>query len=294
VSRRFALLVNPVSAGGRALKALPAVISALDRLGQEHRTVTTRSAEHAQEEAARAAGRGETVAALGGDGLLRPLAAALKSTDAALALIPCGRGNDLARVLGVPREPEEAAETAVTGRERLVDVASVDGTPYLGIASLGFDSDANRIANDARLVRGDAVYAYAALRALAAWKPAKFEVTVDGRRHDFAGFSVAVGNSGAYGGGMYLLPHAELDDGELDVLVSERTSKLRFLRSLPKVFRGTHLDSPYAHVFRGRVVEVRSDRPFPIYADGDPIGATPARMTVEPRCLRVIVPSTAE
>ena len=96
----------------------------------------------------------------------------------------------------------------------------------MGIASLGFDSDANRIANDAKLVRGNAVYLYAALRALAAWKPAAFSVTVDGERREVSGYSVAVGNSKAYGGGMYLLPQAELDDGQLDVLITKRCSKL--------------------------------------------------------------------
>jgi YegS/Rv2252/BmrU family lipid kinase len=290
VSRRFALLVNPASAGGKALQALPEVHAALDRLTAPHRTVTTRSIEHASEEAARAADLGETVAALGGDGLLRPLAGALKGRDSALALIPCGRGNDLARVLDIPRNLDEATRIAVEGEERLLDVANVDGTPYVGIASLGFDSDANRIANEAKLVRGDAVYLYAALRALAAWKPAAFRVTVDGRRHDVRGYSVAVGNSRSYGGGMLLLPQAELDDGRLDVLISREASKLTFLRNLPKVFRGTHLDSPYVETARGEVVEVSSDRPFVVYADGDPIGATPATMRVERRCLRVIVP----
>jgi YegS/Rv2252/BmrU family lipid kinase len=290
VTRRFALLVNPASAGGKALQALPEVHAALDRLSAPHHTVTTRSIEHAAEEAARASDRGETVAALGGDGLLRPLAGALKGRDTAVALIPCGRGNDLARVLEIPRDPGEATRIAVEGQERLLDVASVDGTPYVGIASLGFDSDANRIANGARLVPGDAVYLYAALRALAAWKPATFSVTVDGRRHDVRGYSVAVGNSRSYGGGMLLLPQAELDDGRLDVFISKECSKLTFLRCLPKVFRGTHLDSPYVETMRGEVVEVSSDRPFVVYADGDPIGATPATMRVERRCLRVIVP----
>ena len=290
MSRRFALLVNPASAGGKALQALPEVHAALDRLGAAHRTITTRSIEHAGEEAARAAGHGETVAALGGDGLLRPIAGALKNRESPLALIPCGRGNDLARVLEIPRDLTEATRIAVEGDERLLDVANVDGTPYMGIASLGFDSDANRIANEAKLVPRKAVYLYAGLRALAAWKPAGFTVTVDGRRHDVRGYTVAVGNSRSYGGGMLLLPEAELDDGILDVFVSKESSKLTFLRGIPKVFRGTHVDSSYVDTMRGEVVEVSSDRPFVVYADGDPIAATPTTMRVERRCLRVIVP----
>jgi YegS/Rv2252/BmrU family lipid kinase len=291
LSRRFALLVNPASAGGKALKALPAVHEALDRLGAPHRTVTTRSSEHAAEEAARAAAQSETVAALSGDGLLRPLAGALKGTNSALAVIPCGRGNDLARVLGIPTDPTAAAELAVQGPEKLLDVANVDGTPFVGIASFGFDSEANRIANEAKLVRGNAVYLYAALRALAAWKPAAFSVTVDGQRHDVSGYSVAVGNSKAYGGGMIVLPEAELDDGRLDVLISKDASKLSFLRGVFQTFKAAHVDSPNAQFLRGQVIEVGSDRPFVIYGDGDPIGATPATVRVEQRCLRVIVPA---
>jgi YegS/Rv2252/BmrU family lipid kinase len=291
VSRRFALLANPVSAGGRALKALPAVHAELDRLGAAHRTVITRSIEHAAHEAQMAAEQGETVAALSGDGLLRPLAGALKGGNGALALIPCGRGNDLARVLGVPNDPTDSARTAVEGRERLLDVADVDGTPFMCIASFGFDSDANRVANEAKRIRGNAVYLYAALRALAAWKPARFTVSVDGERHDMTGFTVAVGNSKAYGGGMFILPHAELDDGQLDVMLCLEASKLTFLRELPKVFKGAHIDSPYIDFLKGELIEVASNRPFVIYADGDPIGATPATISVEPRCLRVIAPA---
>jgi YegS/Rv2252/BmrU family lipid kinase len=291
LSRSFALLVNPVSAGGKALKALPVVHEALDRLGAPHRTVTTRSSDHAAEEAAGAVAGGETVAALSGDGMLRPLATALKGTGSALAIIPCGRGNDLARVLGIPTDPVEAVRVAVEGPEKLLDVANVDGTPFVGIASFGFDSDANRIANDAKLVRGTAVYLYAALRALAAWKPAGFTVTVDGVRHEYRGYSVAIGNSKTYGGGMMVLPDAELDDGMLDVLVSTDTSKLKFLRGVFQTFKAAHVDSPDAHFLRGAVVEVASDRPFVIFGDGDPIGATPATVRVETRSLRVIVPS---
>jgi YegS/Rv2252/BmrU family lipid kinase len=291
VSRNYALLVNPASAGGRALNALPAVHAALDELGAEHRTATTRSIDHAYDEAKAAAAEGENVVALGGDGLLRPLAGALKNTDSALAIVPCGRGNDLARVLGVPDDPGQAARVAVRGRERMLDVASVEGTPYMGIASFGFDSDANRIANEAKLVKGNGVYVYAAVRALAAWKPASFRVTVDGDRREFTGYTVAVGNSKAYGGGMLLFPDAQLDDGKLEVAMCKKCSKLRFLAELPKLFSGAHVGAPFIEFLRGEEVEVSSDRPFAIYADGDPIAATPAVMRVERRCLRVMAPA---
>jgi YegS/Rv2252/BmrU family lipid kinase len=291
VTRRFALLVNPVSAGGRALRRLPTVAAELERLGAPHRVVETTSIDHACETARAAVTAGETVAALGGDGFLRPLAGVLRGTDGALAILPGGRGNDFARVLGIPSEPEAAARTAVEGRERLVDVAEVNGTPYIGIASLGFDSEANRIANEARLVRGNLVYLYAALRAVAAWKPARFTIVVDGERHELTGWSIGVCNSRAYGGGMYVAPHAELDDGKLDVVAKAETSKLRFVRDFRNTFNGRFLELPSTRVYEaGERITIDADRPFDVYADGDRLARPPATMRVRRQVLRVIVP----
>jgi diacylglycerol kinase family enzyme len=180
---------------------------------------------------------------------------------------------------------------AVSGEERLLDVANVEGTPYMGIASFGFDSECNRVANEAKLIKGNAVYLYAALRVLAFWKPATFTVKVDGERHQISGYSVAVGNSKAFGGGMIVFPEAELDDGRLDVMLVKDSPRRHYVSGLFKTFKGRHVGSPYLEFLRGEEIEVSSDRPFVIYADGDPIGATPAVMRVERRCLRVVVPA---
>lgn len=290
MSRRYAVICNPASAGGRGKKRLPLAVAELRRLGVEHHVVETRDIEHASEAARTAAAAGETVIGIGGDGLLRPVAAELRGTGSALAIVPGGRGNDLARVLGIPTDTTAATRIAVEGREWPIDMATVDGEPYLGIASFGFDSDANRIANETRLIRGNLVYLYAALRALIAWKPARFTVTVDGAPHDLTGYSVAVANSQAFGGGMYIAPQAVLDDGLVDVVATLAAGKLEFLRKLPKVFKGAHLEDPAVKVLRGATIELAADRPFTIYADGDPIGDVPARVEVQPRCLRVIVP----
>jgi len=75
------------------------------------------------------------------------------------------------------------------------------------------------------------------------------------------------------------------------VVATGRATKARFLRSLPLVFKGEHLSEPSVSTFRGRAIEVAADRPFDIYADGDPVGSVPATITVVPRCLRVIVPA---
>jgi YegS/Rv2252/BmrU family lipid kinase len=293
VSRALALLPNRVAGGGKASRVLPEVIAELDRLAADYRVVEASSLEAARSEARASGAAGETVVAIGGDGLVGPVAGALRGSAGALAIVPAGRGNDFARVLGVPSDPREAAVLAAQGAERLLDVAEANGHPYVGIASLGFDSDANRIANDSRVVRGNAVYVYAALRALAGWRPARFEVIVDGERATVSGYSVAIANSKAYGGGMYLVPHADLEDGMLDVLLVGQKSKLAFLRDIPKVFKGTHVDDPAARFMRGTNVEVRADRPFTVYADGDPIAELPLRITVEPRALRVIAPAPA-
>lgn len=292
MSRKLLLLVNPAAAGGKSLRSLAQARDALVAAGAEHRVVETRGLDHARELAGEAAATGEAIVAVGGDGMVGALAGVLRDAPVPLGIVPSGRGNDFARVLGIPSEPAAAARVLLDGSERLVDVAEADGHPFVGIASLGFDSDANRIANQTKRIRGNLVYVVAALRALAAWRPATFSVSVDGERTEVRGYSVAVGNSKAYGGGMFLIPHAEVDDGRLDVFLSGEASKLSFLKGLPKVFKGTHVDDPSVSFLSGREVEVDADRPFTVYADGDPIGQLPLKVGVRERCLRVIVPSS--
>jgi YegS/Rv2252/BmrU family lipid kinase len=291
VSRPVLLLVNPAASGGRSREIATAARAELQLAGAEHRVVESRDLGHARDEAASAAAKGHMIAACGGDGFIGTVGGAVRNTDGALAVIPGGRGNDFARVLGIPTEPREAARLALNGNERLLDVATCDGKPWVAVSSFGFDSDANRIANETKVVKGNLVYLYAALKALWQWKAATFTVTIDGVRHEFRGYSVVIGNTKAYGGGMFVLPQAEPDDGKLDVMLSSEASKLHFLSSLPKVFKGTHVDDKSVTMLSGARIELAADRPFTIYADGDPIADVPATMQVEPRCLRVVVPS---
>jgi YegS/Rv2252/BmrU family lipid kinase len=177
------------------------------------------------------------------------------------------------------------------GSERALDLGEANGRAFACIASVGYDSDANRIANEARFIRGNLVYLWAGIRALASWKPARFAVKLDGREVEFEGYTVGVCNTAYYGGGMKAAPDADPADGLFDVLFLKRTSKLRFLaRVLPKVFSGTHVELEEIEVHRASEVEILANRPFDVYADGDPITTLPATMRLAPGALRVIAP----
>lgn len=291
------LLVNPSAGGGRARKAAPRVERRLRELGLEVRRQDTRDLEHARALAREAAGAGETVAVLSGDGTIGAVADVLRTLPGAvLGVLPGGRGNDLARVLAIPQDPLAACTTIARGVPRAMDVGEVNGRAFVGIASVGFDSDANRIANEAPSRLGNLVYVYGALRALIAWRPARFEIELDppGECVGISAYTIGACNSQAYGGGMRAAPDALLDDGLLDVIALESVSKLRFLtRILPKVFSGRHVLEPGVHVWRAREISISADRAFAMYADGDPIGKLPLRVRALQGAVTVLVPASA-
>jgi YegS/Rv2252/BmrU family lipid kinase len=289
----LALIVNPSAGGGRAGRALPGVVQKLLDLGLEHRVLPTRSLEHARELATEAIAAGEIALAMGGDGLIAAVASAVAHTPGTLGVLPGGRGNDFARALGIPLEPRAACSVLASGAVRVLDLGRAADATFIGIASCGFDSEANRIANETRLIRGKLVYAYGALRALAGYSPATFTVTLDERPpHTFTGFTVAAANSSAYGGGMHLAPDASMDDGLLDVVMIAEMPKRHFLRLLPTVFSGTHVRQPEVKVARARKLHVTADRPIVMFADGDPIGELPVTVEAQPSAVRVLVPSS--
>ena len=293
MDRPACLLVNPSAGGGKAARVLPDVEAELTRLGIEFRTEQTTSLDHARQLAGEAARAGEAVVTLSGDGLVGSVVGVLAEVDdALLGVLPGGRGNDLARVLGIPLEAVPACSVLVDGSACPLDIGDVEGRPFIGIASLGFDSVANRIANEASPRWGELVYAYAALRALAGWKHASFTVEPEGAEPiAFRGWSVGACNSKAYGGGMYAAPDAELDDGLLDVVYCTATGRLGFLKMLTRIFKGTHTELPQVHTLRAPSVRVSADRPFTVYADGDPIAELPATIRCVPRALKVLCPS---
>jgi diacylglycerol kinase (ATP) len=301
VTRSFTFLVNPASGGGAAPGAVVPVARALREAGA---TVDVTYSPGPQAMAAlvdAAVDRGDVVVSVGGDGMLSSLAGLVSARGGTLGVLPAGRGNDFARMLGLPDDVAGQARVLLDGAVRAVDLVAVEGlTParriVAGSVYAGVDARAAEIVDGATWLPRRLQYPYAALRALATYQPGRYRVSVDGVEHDYAAATVVVANSAYYGSGMRIAPLASLEDGLLDVIVIEAAGRLALMRSLPKVYDGAHVHLREVTVLSGKRVEVRgsSRAPIPVGGDGEPLGtlpaldAAPATVEVVPGALSVL------
>ncbi len=291
MSRRFRILVNPASGGGRALDRVKPVASILRDAGAEVSVVHSLGVEHCADEVALAAQAGETVVACGGDGMLASVAGAAIDSGAALGIIPSGRGNDFARMLRlVDRSAEETAHTLLEGDPTPVDVIRANGRVVLGSVYAGVDSLASEIVDRAHRLPTSLQYPYAAVRALLTYQPSRYTVTVDGSAVSVEAFSVVIANSGYYGKGMHVAPAAVVDDGLLDVVVIPKVSRFTLLRLMPRVYDGTHVEQERVLTFRGATVSLAADNKVTAYGDGERLMELPVTAEVLPGRLQVLLP----
>jgi YegS/Rv2252/BmrU family lipid kinase len=289
--RRLQLIINPAAGRGRARKLLPEVEAALRAAGHDLVVTPTRSLEHADALTVSAVADDRIAVAMGGDGIIGRVAGGVAAAGGVLGVIPGGRGNDFCRAVGIPLKAVPACAVLADGEERSIDVGYVGDAAFLGIASVGFDSEVQERLLTSHIPLGDLVYLYGALATVARWKPATFTCRIDDDEVMVTGWSVAVSNSGIYGGGMRLAPDASLEDGRLDVVTTSTTSRRTFLAALPKVFKGTHLAEPSVELRTATTVALAANRPFRLFADGEPIASLPCTVTVRPAALRVLLPA---
>lgn len=290
----FTALINPISGGGHAAELWKPVASELVARGIVPAIEVTQSQAHAVQTARAAAERGDVVIAVGGDGLVRDVACGVVPVGGTMAIVPAGRGNDLARKLGLSHEPGVLAGMLADGQVRSYDVieAAGTGTPVvLGNVYVGIDSVANQAINDNRWLPGLLVYRLAPLAAMLRWRAPTFTVTCDGVATTLPAHSVVVANSGAYGHGLAIVPSAELDDGLLDVMTVADGPRRKIVKFMAQAKDGSHVESATVTVRRGSAVTISADRPVPVFADGDYLAELPISIAVKPAALKLLMPS---
>lgn len=296
----YAIIVNPAAGKGSGRKAAERFLGLLRRHAVDHKVFFTQRAGHATELAQQVDAR--FVVAVGGDGTINEVANALQNTDRILGVIPTGSGNDFIKSAGIPRRIEDALELILRGRIRRIDAGLVsvgvfaNGSIQFGPARLfvngvgvGFDAAVACRTTQIRYLRGTALYLLAVLQTLRKFRPPYFRVRVDGLCWDARHLLIATGNGKCAGGGFYLTPEAEVDDGFLDVCAIGDVSLFKVLRLIPSVMKRKQIQDAQVKYLRAKTIELSSSDLFSVHADGEIVGrdVQGVRLEVLPGALQI-------
>jgi diacylglycerol kinase (ATP) len=304
---RVRVIVNPASGkkGGITTNAagVDEVRRVLEETGINADIAQTEYPDHATKLAKEAVSDGyDVVIACGGDGTVSEVARALIGSKATLGILPLGSANNVARMMHVPFDLGEAAKVLRLGQARNVDVGLCNGEYFLEPAGVGLDAALFPIMN--QVDHGEYIRIWDAIKTLFRFRPRSLTLVVDGRAIRVRALVVLVANGPYWGYSVPLAPDAKVDDHLFDVVVFRNFSKTDFMRHvLAAMMRRNrrrdrsnptnpygYTHHPKVHTLRGSKVRVRTSRwrPWPVHADAQPRGHTPARIDVVPGALRVI------
>lgn len=248
------------------------------------------------------------IIAVGGDGTMAEVVNGyfdergnIIDSQSALGLLPSGTGSDFRRSLRM-RTDSELIKALLTSETRAVDVGRAEfhdrqgksvTRMFINVASFGLGGDTSALVNEWRerlphWIGGRARFAAAAIAALRRYKNVCLSLMIDGRAMEINSNLIVVANGRFAGGGMMLAPHAELDDGLLDVILTDGVTKFDIVRELPRIQRGAHLKNPKVTEIRAREISIEASQPLAIDLDGEMVGTTPARLTVLPSAVRFL------
>ncbi len=291
---RILVVINPLAGRGKALRLLPRIKRWLSRFPHDLRYEVTSTPEEMRNRILKASEDGiEAILLSGGDGTVHQALPAIVKTGLPFGYLPCGRGNDFARNMGLPPDLKRNCCFPSIPPIRRVDLPSLNQTtPFVAIAYVGFDCEVNRLANEHQgYFSGALGYTLCLLRALSRFQPFEVEITIDGQTWRERVMMISVANAPFYGGGMKIVPQAVMDDGRLDLCIVKEISKLELLRQFLKVFKGTHIHHPKILTTTGRNIRITSKEAREVFADGEPAGWLPLECTIGDRTIEVLTPS---
>lgn len=286
----FAVIVNPVSGGGEALKLARRVMRRLEEGRRESRLFETSGEGDAAKQVRAAVQAGcEAVVCIGGDGTLCEAADELCYQDVTLYVVPGGTGNDFVRAFGLPKEPMAAFEKQLAGKPVQIDCGRVNGRGFLNVSGSGFDVDVLKKTEELKKVySGEKAYHKAVVSVIGRYKAFEAELSIDGApaTHE-ACTIIEIANGQCIGGGMRVAPNAKLDDGVFDVVVVKKVPRLCIPFLLPLFMLGWHTKLGLARVMRAKKVSLRA-KGMTLNIDGKLIDADRADYELLPGAIRMM------
>ena len=292
---RSRLILNPSSGTDKAPDVLPAINQSLrERFGVMEIVMTTgpRDGEAAAEQAARDGC--DRVFVAGGDGTLNEVVNGLLKAEALdriqIGLLPLGTGNDFARMLNLSENPEEAVASLYDAREVRVDVGTLNGRAFVNTSGGGFISEVTQALDDKlKSIAGKLAFLIAGGQAALEYEPVPVRIAVDGQPpFDALPEMFAVCNARQIGGGRLIAPHAEIDDGLLDICLVDAMPLLEFVTLLRKVADGSHLEDDRVRYFRARSMTMTFEKPVKVNTDGELLEAQVCEYRVLPGAARFL------
>lgn len=302
-------IINPASARGATVRAWADARKKVAAVGISFDEHVTAYAGEATEVTREAITRGVTcIVAVGGDGTLSEVVngyfddhCRAINRSAAIGLLPSGTGSDFRRSLGLPSS-SESVQASLSLDTRLVDVARAEFQDsegrsasrfFINVASFGLGGDVSALVNRwrdtlPRMIGGSVRFAAAAIAALGRYRTVAVSLRIDGLEIKINSNLIVAANGRFAGGGMLLAPQAELDDGLLDVILTDNATRFDVIKELPRIRRGAHLRNPKVTEMRAREVSIEPAEPMAIDLDGEMVGFTPAKLRVLPLAVRLL------
>jgi len=233
----------------------------------------------------------DVVVAAGGDGTVGTVACELLGTETALGVLPLGSVMNVARMLGIPRDLEEAAAIIAAGEARPIDVGEAKGQIFFEGGSVGLHAAVFREARRADSDSGRYRALWSALWMLVRYRPPRMVIHLDDRVLTTRALAVSIANGPYSGLGFTVSPDASLDDGLLDVVIFSRFSRTELIRHFGSIAFGRRQYTPRTATYRTSRVRIEGVHPLPCRADAHDLGLTPVEYITRPGALRVIAPS---
>ena len=291
--KRILAIINPVSGTSNKDKIPRLIDTVVDHDQNDVSIIATEYAGHAREIATDAVKDGfDVVVAIGGDGTVNEVGSSLCGTPTAMAIVPCGSGNGLARHLRISMNASRALQVLNNGMVGEFDFCTVNDKPFFCTCGMGFDAKvSDKFANEG--TRGFITYIKTTLAEYIKYKPQRYIIDIDGERLEEKAFVIACCNAAQYGNNAYIAPRASMQDGLIDVTVMHPFNIVQSPLIGARLFLRQLGHDHHVSIYRGKHVVIERDHDDVMHIDGDPM-MMPARLEIKnrQRGIRILVPPT--
>jgi len=287
---KISFIINPIS-GTRRKDSLPEIIHKIvDSSRFDVCIFFTEHAGHASELARRQIEeRVPYIVAVGGDGTVNEVAAAVRDTSTAMGIVPCGSGNGLARHLHIPLKLNEALKLINEAIVLSIDYGVVNEQPFFCTFGVGFDAHISHIFAASKK-RGLITYLLLIVKEFFNYRYSKYKLSVDGEIFKTKAMMVTIANSAQFGNRGYISPHADITDGKLDVCIVRPFPKFKAAILAVRLVRKSIDKSNYYQSIKGKNIILSRKHEGDVHLDGEPhVMGKKLKIGIVPQGLKVLV-----